>query len=243
MISVEGMSLVFEGSKTPLFTDLSFAVGGGEVLAVLGRNGVGKTTLLKCILGLTTNYSGTVKSVERIGYVPQKIFPVFEMPSIEMIVMGRMPYLGMFGLPGTEDYGIAERIAADLGITELLGRSFNDLSGGQKQLILIARALCMEPSAVIFDEPMSALDYKNQDRVLSLLKTIAQQGMAVIFSTHDPTHAIHVADKTLLLKDEYVHHFGAADEIIVDDILGDVYGIQICVHDLRDNKVVNPIYG
>jgi len=243
MISVEDLSLAFDTGKAPLFTGLGFTVGGGEVLAVLGPNGVGKTTLLKCILGLTTHYTGTVNAVDRIGYVPQKIFPAFEMPSVEMIVMGRMPYLGLFGLPGADDYAIAEQIAADLGIADLLGRSFNDLSGGQKQMILIARALCMEPAAVIFDEPMSALDYKNQDRVLSLLKTIAGQGMAVIFSTHDPTHAIHVADKTLLLKDRDVHYFGAANDIIVDDILGDVYGMPICVHDLRDNRVVNPIYG
>lgn len=242
MISADALSFSFYKRNGPLFSNISLSVEAGEILAILGRNGVGKTTLLKCILGLHQRDTGEIKKVENIGYVPQKIFPVFEMPALEMIVIGRMPHLGLFGLPSVQDYEIAREIAADLGISDLLDQRFDSLSGGQKQMILIARALCSKPDAMIFDEPMSALDYSNQNRVLKLLKYVADQGKSVIFTTHDPTHAAHVADKALLMKNSRISYFGGIKDILIDDKLHDVYGLPLCVHGLKDNIVVNPVY-
>lgn len=242
MIETHELSFSFDKRGTDLFSKIDLNVQKGEVLAILGKNGVGKTTLLQCILGLHKTTSGKINKVEQIGYVPQKIFPVFDMPAIEMIVMGRMPHLGMFGLPGSADYEIAKEVAGDLEITGLLEQPFNELSGGQKQMVLIARALCSKPEAVIFDEPMSALDFSNQNRVLKLIKYVAKQGKSVIFTTHDPTHAVHVADKSLLMKDSTTSYFGPTDEVLVDGKLQDVYGLPLCVHALKGNVVVNPVY-
>ncbi len=242
MIGTQNLAFSFGAKTEPLFEDLSIDVQEGEILAILGRNGVGKTTFLKCILGLQNGYTGTLQSVEYVGYVPQKIFPTFDMPALEMIVMGRMPYLGLFGQPDKNDYDIAKRIAADLDIESLLDVSFNDLSGGQKQMVLIARALCTEPAAILFDEPMSALDYSNQNRVLGLINKIAKQGMTVIFTTHDPTHAIHVADKVLLMKDHATHYFGQTQDVLTDDNLHSVYDLALCVQQVQNNSVVVPIF-
>ena len=214
----------------------------GEILAILGHNGVGKTTLLKCILGLHSGCSGRIERAQRIGYVPQKTSPVFNMSALEMVVMGRMPYLGLFGMPGKKDYDIARQIAQDLDISDLLELPFNDLSGGQKQMILIARALCAQPAAVLLDEPMSALDYSNQNRVLMLMKDIAKQGMSILFTTHDPTHAAHVAHKVLLMKDSKEYFFGDRDVILIDQNLEDTYNLPLCVHTIQQNTVINPLY-
>ncbi len=239
---LEIKNLCFSFDQKPLFSDITFDLGKGEIFSILGRNGTGKTTLLKCILGLYKNYSGYIKKVDITGYVPQKVFSTFDLSVEEMIVMGRMPYLGFFGMPDKKDYTIARRKAEELGITHLLDKSFLGLSGGEKQIVLIARALCLEAELLVFDEPMSALDYNNQNKVLKIIKRISQNSVSVIFTTHDPTHAVHIADKILLMKDSNNYHYGLTESVLTDEVLQDVYDIPLLHQTMQGNTIIVPFY-
>jgi iron complex transport system ATP-binding protein len=235
-------------SQPDLFKNLNFRVESGEILSILGPNGCGKTTLLKCILGLLDLMEGAIyingeKSEQKnnafhkqnIGYVPQIHQIPFSYTVLEIVLMGRARFVNTFSVPNTHDIEIAKQSLQILGISRLKDRIFTDLSGGEKQLVLISRALASGTETLIFDEPTSALDYRNQYAILEVMKRLKnERKFTIIMTTHHPEHALNVSDKVLLIGTNNVI-FGDVDEALTEDNLKSVYGMEI--------KVINLSYG
>lgn len=175
-----------------LFRGLNLAVGAGDVVSVLGPNARGKTTLLTCLAGIRTPREGRVSVDGNLGFVPQSHATDHPYTVLDMVLMGRAARVRAWSVPNAEDEAAAWAALERVGMTEQAAQQYADLSGGQRQLVLMARALVCDPAILILDEPTSALDLRNQSTVLQVLLTLAAGGMGVIFTTHDPTHALHV---------------------------------------------------
>lgn len=230
-----------------LFKDLSISVPDGTITAILGSNGRGKTTLLRAVCGTLALRQGTVIRPGSIGYVPQAN-TVASYSALEMVLLGRSRRLGRFGAPSRNDVDIAIACLDEVGLAAVAERRYDYLSGGQRQLVLLARALATECQALIFDEPASALDLANQGVVLRLMHRLAtSRGISIMFTTHDPGHALAVADSALMLfgNDSYV--FGSVGESLNEANLARLYGvatkrISFSEGDARGEAVV-PLYG
>ncbi len=227
MLDIEKIEYSYPNSRQPVFRNVSFSVAQGEVCAILGKNGSGKTTLIKCITGIYKPQKGKISIIPPVGYVPQKINFIFDMTVLDAIVMGRYQYIGAFSTPKKSDYETARACAERLGITDLLDKVFSELSGGQQQMVLIARALTVGSKCIVFDEPCSSLDYGNQNNILSIINTLKETNTTAIFSTHDPNHVIHIANKVLILRGLDDHLYGTTEEMITDKILSELYGMQL----------------
>lgn len=222
-----------------MFRDLTFRVGPGEIAAILGPNGHGKTTLLKAVLGLLPLDEGSVDPGSNPGYVPQSAQTVFAYQVIDMVLMGRARHIGAFGSPRREDYEIARRCLDRLGISRFEDRLITQLSGGERQLVLIARALASGCRTIILDEPASALDFRNQQVILGTLRSLAREhGMTVLFSTHFPQHATCLADKVLLMHGAGSHQFGDAGQILTEQNLWRLYGVEMRSLEFTHNGTV-----
>lgn len=210
-----------------LFRALSLAVPAGSIAAVLGPNGRGKTTLLRAVCGSLALREGRVVVPEPVGYVPQNHAAV-SYSALEMVLLGRSRRLGRFGAPGRADIAAAVTCLEEVGLAEIAERRYDQLSGGQRQLILLARALATECRALVLDEPASALDLANQGVVLRLMRRLAtDRGLSILFTTHDPEHALAVADSALLLFEQAGHACGAVDETLSEANLSRLYGIDV----------------
>jgi iron complex transport system ATP-binding protein len=233
-----------------IFEDASFSVQKGEIISILGPNGCGKTTMLKCIDGLYQLSKGDIciggKSLDMlqrsdigktIGYVAQKQDLTFPFTVLEMVVMGRAPHLGVFDSPSDEDFDIAKRIIEDLGLSHLAERPFPNLSGGQAQLVLIARALCAEPEVLLLDEPTSHLDFKNQRVILKVLDRLCnEKGIAVIMATHFPDHALAISSKAILMGFGKTTRIGDTASIITENNLRDMFEIDVRILSFEASK-------
>ncbi len=204
----------FEYEKNNLILDnVSFYLNKGEILAIMGSNGIGKTTLIKCVMGILDWKSGSSyiedkkggESLLDIAYVPQGQKTSFSYSVMEMVLFGRAKHMSIFSLPQSKDYQIASQALKDMGIYHLKDRSCNALSGGQLQMVMVARALAAEPKVLILDEPESHLDFHNQVIILDTIRELAKErDITCILNTHYPNHAIKLADKILLLgKGDY----------------------------------------
>ncbi|MEL6062870.1 MULTISPECIES: ABC transporter ATP-binding protein [unclassified Methylobacterium] len=219
---------------------VSFDLAAGEVLCLLGPNGGGKTTLLKTLLGLLPARAGLVQldgshlsrlsrtAIARtMAAVPQAHAAFFPFTVRDMVVMGRASRLGPFAAPGPSDIAAAERALATLGIGHLAGAVYTEISGGERQLALIARALSGEPRLLVMDEPTASLDFGNQARVLGQIRRLAQGGIAVLFSTHDPGHALLCADRVIALHAGRLAADGPSAETVTPPLLRLIYGIDV----------------
>ncbi len=235
--------------ETPVLQDISFSADEGEVVAILGPNGVGKTTLMKCLLGFLPWDSGMtrvddkdireIKGKElwrRIAYVPQAREPAFSYRTEDMVLLGRSPYLGNFSVPGKKDYAIAMKAMETAGITHLKGKNCSQISGGELQLVLIARALAAEPEFLILDEPESGLDFRNQIVVLDLIRRLSrEQGLTVIINTHYPDHALRVSDHALLLFGNGAHLFGRTEHMLTEEHMRAAFNVDIAIRSTMIN--------
>ena len=201
-----------------VFKDLSFSVPPGTVTAVLGPNGSGKTTLVRCAAGLLAVQEGAVRRSETAGYVPQARGSTFGYSALDMVVMGRARHIGVFRSPGTRDRAAALQAMDRVGIATLADRLFPTLSGGEQQLVLIARAVAGGSRLLVLDEPSTGLDLKNQVRVLQLLRELVRSGMSLLVSTHHPDHALFLADSVVLMGAEGVVT-GPAGPLLADSQL------------------------
>ncbi|QEH94909.1 ABC transporter ATP-binding protein [Gluconobacter thailandicus] len=211
-----------------LFRNLGFTVNEGEITAILGPNGRGKTTLLKAISQSLHLREGLIE-VESgpPGIVPQAAGTV-SFSVLEMVLLGRSQHIGRFSSPSRKDYEKARKILHRLGLSELELRRFDHLSGGQKQLVLLARALACESRALILDEPGSALDLANQKMLLQTLRQLAiDDNLAILFTTHDPQHALAIADNVLMLLGSNDVIRGKPCEVFTEYSLEKLYGIKI----------------
>ena len=226
MIDIRNVSVSL--SDKPILQDYSLQVAQGSVLAILGANGVGKTTLLNCLVGLCKPRAGTVTARGRIGYVPQLFQSAFAFSVLDIVLMGRARHIGLFGAPRAQDYEIALKYLSLMKVGLLKDRAFNELSGGQRQLVMIAQALSSECEILILDEPCSALDYKNQSIVIDTLRELnAHMGLTILFSTHAPQHGLEVASHVLLMRDRQRYEFGAVEEVLTAENLSTLYDVPI----------------
>ena len=241
-MTLELRGLAFGYPGHPIGRDVECRVEAGEVLCLLGPNGSGKTTLFKTILGLLAPRAGSVavdgattqgwspRTRGRVfGYVPQAQPAAFAFTVLDLVLMGRTPHLGVFAAPGQRDRAIADAALAALGIEGLARRPYGELSGGERQLALVARAIAQEARVLVLDEPTANLDLGNQVRVLSALRALAARGLTVLFSTHDPDQAFLCADRVALLQGGRLVALGAPAEIITGERLLALYGVEVRV--------------
>ncbi|MBS7527959.1 ABC transporter ATP-binding protein [Fusibacter paucivorans] len=236
MLQVKGGSFGYTPEKA-ILNNITFTLKEREILAVMGPNGVGKTTLLKCLMGILKWQSGHSKldgkdSSEariKIGYVPQAHQFSFPYSVLDMVVFGRAKYMSVFATPGKEDYRIAKEALEEVGILHLSDKSCNRLSGGQLQMVLIARALAGEPRLLILDEPESHLDFYNQLTILEIIKRLTKEKkIACVMNTHYPNHAIKVADQVLLLND-CKSVFGKPIEVLTQENVRAYFGVDSAI--------------
>ena len=219
---------------------LTISLREGESLALLGPNGGGKTTLLKTLLGLLPPRAGelslngkplsTIPVRERaqlIGYVPQVHTGTFAFTVETVVLMGRTAYSSLFSRPSTKDIAVAAAMLERLGIAHLAQRSYTEISGGERQLVLLARALAQEPCFIVLDEPTASLDFGNQGKVLREIEQLADAGLGVLFTTHDPNHALRAAHRVCLLRDGAIVAEGNTREMLTRDKLETLYGAAV----------------
>ncbi|MBU5269450.1 ABC transporter ATP-binding protein [Clostridium cochlearium] len=233
-------------NNVPILKNINFSLHKGEVMTILGPNGVGKTTLLKCITGIFKwekgftlidgNLIDVSKGVKEIGYVPQAHKIDFEYTVEEMILMGRARYVGIFSTPSKQDKIITKSVMKDLGIYDLKDRKCSKLSGGQLQLVFVARALVSEPKILVLDEPESHLDFKNQLIILDIIKKLTKtQNLACIFNTHYPEHALKISDKTMIISSKkYI--FGDTDNIITEKNIKNFFDVNAKIISFNDKE-------
>lgn len=233
----------------PVLRDLNFTVKSGDVTAILGPNGAGKTTLVKCLMGFLRWSAGRclldgrdVRQIPerefraRVSYVPQARGQMLSLTAEDMILLGVTGRLGVFSSPGAQEREFVRGLARSLGIADLLGKKCTEISGGEAQMVLIARALAAKPELLILDEPESNLDFRNQLIVLETLERLAEEGMAVIFNTHYPEHALSRADGALLLDRDGRGIAGPAAEVVTEENIRNTFGVEAAIREFEDGR-------
>jgi iron complex transport system ATP-binding protein len=256
VIRVEGLSFARRPGQPPVLDRVDLAVAAGRVACLLGPNGAGKSTLLDCVLGLHAGWRGTatidghdVRRLSRrrmarlVAYVPQSAQAVFAFEVEQMVLMGRAPHLGLIASPGAADRRAAAAALEATGILHLRHRPFTELSGGERQLAMVARALAQEAPVVILDEPAAALDLGNQGRVLRLIRDLARDGRTVLMTTHVPDHAFALGGDAALMKAGRVAAAGPAAEICTQRSMSELYGapLRMLAGDGKDCAAYVPI--
>ncbi len=254
---LEARSLGFGYGVKAIGRDVDLDAHPGEVLCLLGPNGSGKTTLFKTMLGLLPAQAGEVRIdgmalaqltrpeiARRVAYVPQAHAAHFPFSVADMVVMGRTAHLGLFAAPTREDRRSALAALATLGIAGLAETEYTRISGGQRPLALIARALAQEAPAIVMDEPTASLDFGNQVAVLAEVKRLASRGLTIVLSTHDPDHAFSIGDRVALLDGGRLVAQGTPGEVLTPTRLRAVYGVSVAVEKLPQGQTVcAPDYG
>lgn len=242
MMFLSASDLAFGYRGVPVGREVTLSVAAGEVLCLLGLNGCGKTTLFKTLLGLLPPQGGRLELdgrdlaafsraefARRVGYVPQAHAVVFPFTVAEMVLMGRASRVGTFAAPSRQDSAATRAALEKLGIAHLGERRFTEISGGERQMALIARALAQEPAMLVMDEPTASLDFGNQARVLETIRSLSASGLAIVLSTHDPGHAFACADRVALMKAGRIVAGGAPQEVLTPQTLRDLYGVEVAV--------------
>lgn len=253
-MNLEVRHLSFSYGAHEVLKDISFDLQPGEFLSVLGPNGVGKSTLFRCILGLLTDYQGEILSdgeslkhmphremARRIAYIPQINRPTFGYTVLDTVLMGTTRQVSMFSQPGREQIAAARKALERVGAAHLTERDFSFLSGGEQQLVLVARAIAQQAEILIMDEPTSALDFGNQLRILQLVKELAGEGYGVLLSTHNPQHALSFATRILALSDGKVAALGKADEVLTPALVKQLYHVDVTFTQTQGANVLVPL--
>jgi len=243
ILSIKNIHFSYEDNQ--ILTGIDLNILKGEVLCLLGPNGCGKTTLLDCILGVHRPISGEIlldgvpinemkpsEVAKWIAYVPQKNEHTFPYTTLEMVLMGRTPFTGMFQSPSKEDVEIAENALEEVGMQAFKDRSFNSLSGGEAQLVKIARAIAQKTKIIIFDEPTSHLDFINELTTIEYIVDVVKRNkMTVIMATHFPNHAFmlrakKIPTKVAIMKNGEILKYGEAETVISEENMAEIFNID-----------------
>jgi len=251
IISLTGLRFSYNGSGKPVLQDLSLEIPDSAVTAILGPNGCGKTTLLHVLLGILRLQEGTVHfggrlrqeltrgEVSRLmGLVPQDERIPFEFTVSEYVLLGRAPHMGLLQTPGRQDRAAAARAIEDVGLSALRRRVVTTLSGGERQLAVLARSLAQGPRILLLDEPIAHLDLANRARILEVVRGLANQGVAIVLTTHDPNAASAVADHVVLLREGKVVTAGPVGAVLTGEHLSETYGLAVEVEIVRGRPMV-----
>lgn len=243
--------LAFSWRRRPVLDGISFCLQPGEVVALLGANGAGKSTLLRLLLGLLQPDAGTVSLAGRplgswrqrdiarqLAYVPQVHVTPFPYSVREVVLLGRLPASGLFRSPSRDDHACAEQALAHLGIAHLAARPYSEISGGERQLALIARALAQGARLLVMDEPATGLDYGHQLRLLDRLGALAAEGYGVLMTTHHPDHALQAAHRVLLLRHGRIEADGPPHRVVTSDNIHRLYGVAVAAVQAADGATI-----
>ena len=243
MLKVTDLKCGYE--KTEIVHGVSFTVEDGEFVCIMGANGCGKSTTMKTILDILKPFGGTVsldgedvfslsneQRAKLFAYIPQSHTPPFPFTVADVVLLGRTPHIGQFARIHEKDRVIAYQAMQQLSIEGMADKIYSELSGGQQQLVLIARALAQQPRVLLMDEPTASLDFGNQQTVLSRMRKLTHDGMSVLMITHDPGHAFFCADKVVMMEKGSVLGIGAPADIITEPNLKRIYGHDVCVSEV-----------
>ena len=261
LLRIESGSFAYK-SGPQILKDINIEVEPGEILAVLGPNGAGKTTLLRCMMDMLHWQSGRslldgedIRSIpasklwRRMAYVPQARSAAVSYTAFQTVLLGRSSRIGAFSAPSAEDMKAAERVMDRLGISHLADKPCYAISGGELQMVLIARAMAAEPEILVLDEPESNLDFKNQLIVLDAMTALAAEGVACIFNTHYPAHALQRAGKALMLSKDGRSIFGDTTSVVTEENIRRAFGVDALIgevetpHNIMKNVVAVGISG
>lgn len=250
-MSIDVKDLSFSYKKgSPVLYDVSFHLKRGDFICLLGPNGVGKSTLFKCMLGLLKGYGGTIEIegedirklsqkqlARKVAYIPQSTAPVFNYTIADVVLMGTTSLTSGFSSPGKREMDYVDKALETLNIQHMRDRLFMNISGGERQLVLIARALAQQANILFMDEPTANLDYGNQIRVLEQVHQLSRRGYTVIQSTHNPEQAFLFADEVLAVKNGTVAAQGKPNEVMDAALIGELYGIEAEVLSIKNDKM------
>ena len=256
MASLEVNGLAFSYGSRQVLYDITFSAQAGDFVAVLGPNGVGKSTMFKCILGFLTRYEGTImvdgtdarqfkrKELARhIAYIPQSSSQVFDYSVLELVLMGAATRVGFFATPKAEEEGRAMEILESLGIAYLAHQGCGQISGGEYQLVLLARALLQDAGILVMDEPTANLDYGNQYRVMERMSRLSDREFIVMMASHDPNQVLQHANRALIVDHGCVQAQGRPADVMTSLQLSELYGIDVHRHRFEDEgRMVDVCY-
>lgn len=257
-LDIRNASFSYDG-KRKIFEDISFSVDRGDIFCILGPNGTGKSTLLRCLCNLYRLNSGAITidgkdissmtpagRAKKIGFIPQIHTPTFPYSVLQVVLMGRTPHLSLLELPSEEDYRIAEEAIRTVKIEHIMDMPYTELSGGQMQLVLMARVLAQEPEILLLDEPTSHLDVGNQIRVIDMISDLADRGLSIVMTSHFPDHAFLASNRVGIMKDRSFIAMGDADEVVTEQNLKSTYGVDIRIVYMSgdiNRKIAVPLAG
>lgn len=250
LLRIEGGSFAYK-SGPQILKDINIDLEPGEILAVLGPNGAGKTTLLRCMMDMLHWQGGrslldgedirgipASKLWRRMAYVPQARSAAVSYTAFQTVLLGRSSRIGAFSSPSAEDMRIAEQVMERLGIAHLADKPCYAISGGELQMVLIARAMAAEPEILVLDEPESNLDFKNQLIVLDAMTDLAAGGVACIFNTHYPAHALQRAGKSLMLSKDGRSVFGNTTDVVTEDNIRRAFGVDALIGEVETPRSI-----
>ena len=245
LLKIEGGSFAYKGGPQ-ILKDINIEVEPGEILAVLGPNGSGKTTMLRCMMDMLHWQSGRslldgedIRGIpastlwKKMAYVPQAGTAATSYTAFQTVLIGRSSRIGAFSSPTKEDMKVTERVMERLGISHLADKPCHAISGGELQMVLIARAMAAEPKLLVLDEPESNLDFKNQLIVLDTMTALAAEGVACVFNTHYPSHALQRAGKSLMLSKEGWSLFGDTTGVVTEDNIRRAFGVEALIGEVE----------
>jgi iron complex transport system ATP-binding protein len=251
ILSVSGLSFSYNGGVGDAVHDLTLGIPGGVVTAILGPNGSGKTTLLRLLLGVLRPRRGTIRVAGRpqesysrrelsqvVGLVPQDEHVPFDFSILEYVLLGRAPYLGPLATPAKEDTRLALEALRAAGLEGMHDRPLPNLSGGERQLAVLARALAQQPRILLMDEPTAHLDLGNQGRLLEIVRELAAGGTTVVLTTHDPNLAAAVAGTAILMRSGRVLDAGPVASVLTAANLSATYDVPVRVLEVDGRRVV-----
>lgn len=239
---VDNITFSYPGSSRKVLDGASLSLDEGQILSILGPNGAGKTTLLNCMAGLLDPDDGNImlcgedmtkfakkRVASIVGYVPQSHTPAFNYTVLDFVIMGCAPRIGMLGRPGKEEEDLCIETLKQLKIDHLMNRSYMEISGGERQQVMIARVMVQQPKVILFDEPTAHLDYGNQHKVLKLIRNMADQGYSIVITTHNPDHALLLGNRAAIVEKDGKITSGSCQEIVTEEKLRKVYDVELCL--------------